>query len=57
MRKRYKKKLHSCAICKPHKMHGAKRWKIKEEVLLKEFEKKRPEDHEEDYKHAEQGCS
>ena len=56
MRKRLKKKLHSCPMCKPHKMHGACRWKPKEEAALKEFEKKKPEDFEEDYKHAEQGC-
>jgi len=39
MRKRYKKKLRSCAMCKPHKMHGANRWKVKDEAKLKEFEK------------------
>ena len=39
MRKRLKKKLHSCAMCKPHKMHGANRWSIKDEAKLKEFER------------------
>ena len=39
MRKRLKKKLRSCKICKPHKTHGACRWKPKEEEKLKEFEK------------------
>jgi len=40
VRKRYKKKLRSCPICKPHKMNGSKRWKVKDEALLREFEKK-----------------
>jgi len=26
-------------MCKPHKMKKSKRWKVKEEALLKEFEK------------------
>jgi len=39
MRKRYKKKLRSCPLCKPHKTRGAKRWKVKDEASLKEFEK------------------
>jgi hypothetical protein len=39
MRKRYKKKLRSCPMCKPHKTHGPKRWKVRDEALLKEFEK------------------
>jgi hypothetical protein len=39
MRKSYKKKKRSCAMCKPHKMAKAKRWKIREEALLREFEK------------------
>lgn len=38
MRKRNKKKKRSCALCKPWKMNGAKRWKRKEEVLLRVFE-------------------
>jgi len=41
MRKRYKKKLRSCAMCKPHKMAKAKRWSVKDEAKLKEFERKR----------------
>lgn len=43
MRKRYKKKKHSCALCKPWKMRGMVRWKNKELALLKEFEKLRHE--------------
>lgn len=39
MRKQYKKKQHSCALCKPHKMEGGKRWRYKDLFLLKEFEK------------------
>ena len=38
MRKRFKKKKRSCALCKPHKMRGANRWKAKEFVGIKEFE-------------------
>lgn len=41
MRKRTKKKKHSCTLCKPHKTHGAKRWNHKEEARLKEFEKEK----------------
>jgi len=43
MRKRLKKKKRSCACCKPHKMHGANRWKPKDEALLKEFERRENE--------------
>jgi len=39
MRKRFKKKKRSCALCKPHKMEGATRWKTKEFAKIKEFEK------------------
>jgi hypothetical protein len=39
MRKRYKKKNRSCALCKPHKMKWEKRWKFKDLLLLEEFEK------------------
>jgi len=39
MRKRYKKKNHSCALCKPNKMAGACRWKSKGLFLLKNFER------------------
>lgn len=41
MRKRYHKKARSCPMCKPYKMNGAKRWNVKEESLLKEFEKEK----------------
>jgi hypothetical protein len=41
MRKRYKNKLRSCPMCKPHKTSGSKRWKVREEFLLKEFEKEK----------------
>lgn len=40
MRKRYRKKRRSCALCKPNKMAGSKRWKPRDEVLLKEFERR-----------------
>jgi hypothetical protein len=36
MRKRYKKKLRSCKLCKPHKMGIDKRWKPKEEAKEKQ---------------------
>lgn len=39
MRKRYKKKLRSCGLCKPHKKGWSNRWLNKELYLLKEFEK------------------
>jgi len=39
MRKKLKKKKRSCPLCKPHKMGGANRWKAKELVKMKEFEK------------------
>jgi len=39
MRKRLKLKKRSCALCKPHKMHWATRWKPKELAALKEFER------------------
>ncbi len=41
MRKRYKKKQHSCALCKPYKIGLAHRWNNKELIKLKEFEKQR----------------
>ena len=44
MRKRYKKKLRSCPLCKPHKMKKAKRWTVREESDLKEFEKNKLEE-------------
>jgi len=40
MRKQYKKKKKSCAMCKPHKMKKSNRWKIKDLFKLKLFEKK-----------------
>lgn len=39
MRKRLKRKKHSCALCKPHKMYGACRWSSKELDALKRIEK------------------
>ena len=39
MRKQYKQKLKSCAMCKPHKMRWANRWKGKELALYKEHQK------------------
>lgn len=44
MRKRLKKKKHSCAMCKPHKMCGESRcgesrWTDKDEQQLKQAEK------------------
>lgn len=38
MRKQFKIKKRSCALCKPNKIGWAKRWKDKELMLLKEFE-------------------
>ena len=34
MRKRYKNKLKSCALCKPHKRGWALRWRSKELAVL-----------------------
>lgn len=39
MRKRLKKKLRSCALCKPHKMGWDNRWKPKDAALLGDAEK------------------
>ena len=39
MRKRYKKKRRSCALCKPGKRGISKRWSPREEMLLKRFER------------------
>lgn len=43
MRKRAKKKRHSCAACKPHKMgwtgNWGNRWKTKEYKEMQRFEK------------------
>jgi len=41
MRKRYKKKQRSCALCKPHKMGLARRFKNKDLAKLKEFEREK----------------
>ena len=41
MRKRFKKKRHSCKMCKPHKMCLAHRWNPRDMQRLKEFEKER----------------
>ncbi len=38
IRKQYKRKLRSCALCKPHKMAGENRWKPKELAKLKRAE-------------------
>lgn len=35
MRKVYKQKRRSCALCKPHKMGWEKRWKAKEADRLR----------------------
>lgn len=39
MRKSLKRKLRSCALCKPHKMGGAQRWKNRDLQSLREAEK------------------
>jgi len=39
MRKRFKQKKESCALCKPHKMGWQNRWKDKELSKLEETEK------------------
>jgi len=39
MRKALKRKLRSCALCKPHKMGGAQRWKNRDLQALREAEK------------------
>jgi hypothetical protein len=43
MRKVMKRKRKSCAMCKPWKMGGSNRWKAKDYMLLKEFDKSRRE--------------
>ena len=35
MRKQRKKKLRSCALCKPHKMGWSNRWKAKDRALAR----------------------
>jgi hypothetical protein len=39
LRKNYKIKRRSCALCKPHKMGWSKRWSIRELVGLRRAEK------------------
>ena len=39
MRKRFKIKKRSCALCKPNKMGWSNRWNAKELAIIKEFEK------------------
>lgn len=39
MRKRLKKKLRSCPMCKPHKTRGANRWNVKELDRLERAER------------------
>lgn len=41
MRKRYKRKRHSCKVCKPGKMGLSVRWSPREESRLKEFERQK----------------
>jgi hypothetical protein len=41
MRKRFKVKKHSCALCKPYKMGWDSRWNDRELKSLKEFEKEK----------------
>jgi len=39
VRKRFKRKLRSCPMCKPHKTNGSVRWKPKDLEALKIAEK------------------
>ena len=39
MRKSLKRKLRSCAMCKPHKMSGANRWDRRAFVALRRDER------------------
>jgi len=41
MRKRFKNKKESCALCKPHKRGWAVRWNSKQAELLRIFEKEK----------------
>ena len=41
MRKRYKRKKRSCGVCKPCKVGGTCRWKPRDLMLLKEWERER----------------
>jgi hypothetical protein len=40
VRKRYRKKRRSCGVCKPDKKGISKRWEGRQEVLLKDFERR-----------------
>lgn len=42
MRKRTKNKKHSCTLCKPHKTGHTLRWRARDLLLLRDFEKKAP---------------
>ena len=39
MRKSYKRKRRSCALCKPHKAGWDKRWKAREAIIRKAMER------------------
>jgi hypothetical protein len=41
MRKNYKRKRRSCALCKPHKVGWDKRWKPKEAVRRMDMEQRK----------------
>ena len=41
MRKMYQRKRRSCAVCRPRKRGIVKRWSLKEEAQLREFERER----------------
>jgi hypothetical protein len=41
MRKMYKRKRRSCGVCKPGKKGITKRWSLKDEHLLREFDRER----------------
>jgi len=41
MRKRSKKKKHSCALCKPHKTGGDCPWSGRDLARLKQFEREK----------------
>lgn len=41
MRKRYKRKRRSCALCKLHKRGWAKRWSEREDERLRRWERER----------------
>jgi len=40
MRKAYKDKLRSCALCKPHKRKAAQRWKPSDADFIRRSEKR-----------------